>query len=152
MKVKMASVIMLVAIGMLFCISCSDNNDLSVLDAGTGIALIREESFFCDYMIQGDKIFFTYAVVLENYTTSNFYIEYYINASFSRSETKGWLGYQRYYEGHFTTAENSIYLKSGEKKTVVLQFEGDYLGGAVNTNMKPPTELMMLQTIESSQK
>ena len=135
------------ATGLCLLISCGDYYEAETLDAGTGIAVLREESYFRDYTIQGDRIQFNYVIVLENYTPSNFYIQNYIDASFPRKEIKGWLGYQKYYKGCFEESKE-VYLRAGEKKTVVLQFEGEYLGGPVNTGMNPPTKLIMMQSIE----
>lgn len=142
---KMLSFLCIVVLFFQMFSACTAKEESEVLNAGTGINVLRDESYFAEYTIQGDRVSFDYVITFSNYAESDIHIKYFVYASFARSETNKWLQYEKFYKGYIKESEEGFYLKTGETKSVTLTFEGTYLGGAVNTNMKPPLEIMMLQ-------
>ncbi len=102
---------------------------------------IAEESYFVDYEIIGDTVKFRYSICFENNSDEDDTIS--ILAKFKKSELKDWIKADEFIFGCDETGER-LYeeIKKGEKKNVVFVFEGEYLGGEVNTNLSFPDEIM----------
>jgi len=107
---------------------------------------IPEESTFVDYVIDGDRIRFRYSVCFKNGTKDDQCIS--LSATFRRDELSEWVKYEPLFEGCDESGERlETVIRSGEKKKVLYVFEGEYLGGPVNTRLSFPEYLTLVNRI-----
>ncbi len=110
-------------------------------DENNTLRWIAEESCFVDYEIVEDTVKFRYSICFENNSDEDDTIS--ILAKFKKSELKDWIKADEFIFGCDETGERlHEKIKQGEKKNVVFVFEGEYLGGEVNTNLSFPDEIM----------
>lgn len=107
---------------------------------------IEEESYFVDYEITDSGLIkFRYSICYQNFFDRD--VEIAITVDFKKRDLKGWAKELESHEGFVGCDENGerLYsiIKTGEKRNVVYTFEGEYLGGSVNTNLSFPDNLMM---------
>lgn len=124
--------------------ACEQSSTPGIISAGTGINIVLDESYFVGYTVNGDTVFFDYALTFENTTDDDFRIPY-VDVSFSRNKLRGWIRYEKFYSGYEKETGTDFFLHAGERKTVVLSFKGEYLGGEV-TDAGTPLRIMLLQT------
>ena len=136
MKFKRIICMIIVVADLLFLASCrfipaglTETND----NTETGF-WIRNESYFVDYTIKGDKIQFRYSFCFQNLSDYDM-ILYAFSATFRKRDLKGWLKYEKGIEGVLDNGEDKVLLPTGQKMNVVLVFEGEYLGGEVNEDV-----------------
>ncbi len=109
---------------------------------------VPEECYFVDYEIDGNRIKFRYAFTWFNDTDDDTMVEGF-QCKFKRSEIKKWLDPDK--DGNWLPAKNEIgddsvafIVPANSKCTVVLTFEGEYLGGEVNENLSYPIDCLMV--------
>ena len=101
-----------------------------------------EKSHFVDYEINGERIKFRYSINFVNCSGED--EELSISAAFKPNELKGWIkmdsniGYDQ--NGEMLSAA----IKANSSADVVFTFEGEYLGGEVNTNLSFPETLVIM--------
>ncbi len=104
---------------------------------------IPEESSFVDYAIHDGRVEFRYSVCFVNGTDEDQIVS--LSANFAESELDGWLSYKPLMDGLDESGERSeTLIKRGEKTNVIYTFEGEYLGGPVNTQLSFPEELLIV--------
>lgn len=102
---------------------------------------IPEESYFVDYEINGNKIKFQYSICFENKDDEE--TEFMLSAKFKKSELEGWIKYEKFFDGMDENGESSYRkIPPHTKMNMSFYFEGDYLGGEVNTHISFPEELL----------
>ena len=108
----------------------------------TSISWEPEKSHFVDYEINGDRIKFRYSIHFVNCSGED--EEVSISAIFKSNELKGWIkvdsniGYDKNGEMLRST------IKANSSADIVFTFEGEYLGGEVNTNLSFPETLVIM--------
>ena len=106
------------------------------------ISWLPEESHFVDYEIVDGKVRFRYAICFENKAEHAVGIK--IAAKFMNEELEGWCQYTDFFEGYDENNEwDYKSIQSGEKVQYIYTFEGEYLGGTVNTSLSFPEELLV---------
>lgn len=133
-------IIFLLAFMVVTMCSCNANSEPSKL------RIVKEESYFAGYEIKGDRVIFSYSICFANDYEEDFDILF--SARFKKSELKGWFERDEkdtsFISGSPVIGEwKNFIIKSGEKKNVLLYFEGQYLGGEVNENLSFPLEIML---------
>lgn len=115
-------------------------------NSANGLDWLQEESYFVDYMIDGDVVRFRYLFTFENTYHRDMIISF-PQVTFSRKELKGWLEYKDPYIGVNEDGTTDNYIPAGEKVSIILTFEGNYLGGEVNTALSVPDSIMFGQRL-----
>lgn len=148
MKRKLVICMIIVVSNILILTSCNfDSFGLSETKGDTESGFwIRNESYFVDYAIEGDRIQFRYSFCFQNLSDYDL-ILYSIGARFRKRDLKDWLKYEKRFDGVPDNSDHEIHLKSGQKMNVVLVFEGEYLGGEVNKDIYIK-RIIMAQRIE----
>lgn len=131
---------------LLICIFLCACNSPETVDSPNGLNWIPEESYFVDYSIEGDRVKFRYLFTYENTTDVDMIIKY-PRVTFMRKGLRGWLEYQNGYSGTNEDGTTKIYSSAGEKVSFVLTFEGEYLGGDVNTKIVPSSIIFMQELL-----
>ena len=139
-RVFLKTVCALLAVVLVTMCGCHTNSEPSKL------RIVKEESYFAGYEIKGDRVIFSYSICFANDYEEDFDILF--SARFKKSELKGWFERDEkdtsFISGSPVIGEwKNFIIKSGEKKNVLLYFEGQYLGGEVNENLSFPLEIML---------
>lgn len=104
---------------------------------------IPEESGFLNYEIIGKKIIFSYSICFVNDSNEEQTVS--LSAKFKPKELKGWVKETGFFIGNDEKGNllnEKIPARSKEKLTFF--FEGEYLGGKVNTNLSFPDEIILM--------
>ncbi len=138
MKYKIISCLLsLVTIATLFT-ACYNSKHTEV-----GFRWVREKSYFVDYKINGNKIKFEYAIYFINPEDEP--VEIAISAKFKKAELDGWLKYENFFDGLDENGERKYgKVLPNEEKYINFYFEGEYLGGEINTKLSFPDDLMVV--------
>lgn len=138
MKKLSVIILTLVLISILsVCLFLSYNSE----DESTTLEWNPENSYFLDYKIKNNRITFRYVIEFKN--KSDTALSFQIGVKFSKKDTKGWLKNEFLIGDTDYTDENGYFpLDSNEKESIVFSFEGEYLGGNVNTNLSFPEEIL----------
>lgn len=136
----LSTVIILLGIGgiILYSILQSPQTD----DLNDTLHWLPDESYFVDYEIVDNTVKFRYSICFVNGTERDCGVK--VSAKFKEEELSNWIKNVDFFEGHSKNGEWSYCeIKSGEKINLVLTFEGEYLGGSVNTDLSFPEELIL---------
>ncbi|MGN0179301.1 MAG: hypothetical protein ACI4DY_07675 [Monoglobaceae bacterium] len=131
------SILLIIVLGGCF----NYNNGYS--EESTSLEWFPDESHFVDYKIVGKKVVFRYSIAFQNNCECD--VAFDIGAKFYKKDTRGWLKNNEILLGQSDCEKEEngyIPLRRNEKKSIVFSFEGDYLGGKVNTNLSFPEELV----------
>ena len=131
------------ALALFVCSSCSIIDKQDAQTESNGFCWKREEGRLIDYTISEDTIQFRYEVSFENNSEDDIILSC-LTASFPRSQLRGWLRYEKYYDGVLESGDFSVTIKAGEKATVIYVFSGEYLGGPVPEKLSI-SSIVMLQ-------
>lgn len=116
-------------------------------DAGstTSWQWIREESYLVDIALDADNgtVAILYSFCFSN-PTENPYALAPISANFARKDLAGWIDYQQFYVGKRLDDNYYTILEPQQTTNVIYSFEGEYIGGEVNTHIAPPAEIMYM--------
>ncbi len=103
------------------------------------------KSGFVDYEIKGERVYFNYEICFTNHSEEDIIIS--VAAIFKRKELKGWVKQEELSNGFWSEDENGdiaqYRIPAKTEKSVVLNFDGQYLGGEVNTNLSFPEDLIL---------
>ena len=116
------------------------------IDSKNGLRWIKDESYFVDYTIDGEKIIFKYALTFENSAERDILVSY-PSVSFYMIQTIRWIEYERFYDGRLEDGSEEFIIHAGERLCLIFSFEGKYVGGEVNENLGPPKTVMFMQDI-----
>ena len=130
---KYCIIILLIIIISIF-VQCAPISSSEPNEEFGGNRWIEEESGFLDYTIVDETIQFRYLFCFQNDTEYDLTFNAFA-AKFKKRDLKGWLQYEKFFNGTLENGENSVTVKAGEKKNLALIFEGEYLGGTVNENL-----------------
>lgn len=122
----------------------------SGIDSRNGLRWIKDESYFVDYTIDGEKIIFKYALTFENSAEEDILIRY-PTVYFYRFQLWGWMEHQNGYKGKCEDGSSEFIVPAGESRCVICVFEGKYLGGTVKTDLGYPKTVMFIQDIVKEQ-
>ena len=104
---------------------------------------LPEESYFVDYEILGDKVRFRYAICFVNNSGDDCNIQ--ISAKFHREDLVGWTNQYGFLDACDENGDwNYRKILDGEKAVFTYCFTVPYTGGAVNTDMEFPEEIILV--------
>lgn len=133
----------IVGVAMFFILNSPNTNDVD-----SDIHWLPEESYFVDYEVVDGKVRFRYAICFVN--NSEYDVGIKLSARFKADELGGWIKYSSFFEGYDENGEwDYRIINHGEKVQYIYTFEGEFLGGAVNTNLSFPEELILAQSFAS---
>lgn len=115
-------------------------------ESNNSLYWIKEDGRFIDYSIYGETIAFRYLVSFKNNSDHDLIITA-PTVYFQKKDMQGWIDYHDSLESSFPNDEHNVLIKSGEKKDIILEFEGPYSGGVVNENISPPDKIIFIQKI-----
>lgn len=142
----MRKFVQILALILGFCalVSCSSAKEPE--DLSDTFQYLPDKSYFVNYEIDGNTVRFRYSICFVNNTKEN--MEVNLSAQFQKSELRGWIKYEAFYDGCDETGE-MLYetVKAGETKHITFVFEGEYLGGDVNEALSFPEEILLVTKI-----
>ncbi len=104
---------------------------------------IPEESHFVDYKIVDDKIIFSYSICFVNDSQDEQSVS--LSAKFHKKETNEWIKNNGFFFGNDKYGELlSEKIAPKTKKNIIFYFDGEYLGGVVNTKLSFPYEIVLM--------
>lgn len=140
LTVSIITVLLLIigCMSMLLFLSSNTLND----EGKSDFYWIEEESYFVDYVIENNKIVFSYSINFVNNSDSDVSVS--VSTKFRKSEICKWIKYQDYFIG-YDEYGNMKYetIKAGEQKNIIFYFEGDFISDNINTKLSFPNELII---------
>lgn len=110
-------------------------------DSGT-LFWVPEESQFVDYTINGDQVTFRYAICFINDSTDNYSIK--LSAKFHAEDLSGWTDQCDFLDARDASGEwNDREVPGNHKVVHIYSFSVPYSGGAVNTDISFPEEIIL---------
>ena len=107
-----------------------------------GLEWVREESRLLDYEINEDRITVRYSVRMVNHDPDVDWELKFFALKFTPKAVTGWLKYEDSYNCALENGDDSMVLKGGATKDVVLVFEGEYFHGEVPDDLPVPRNLL----------
>lgn len=103
---------------------------------------VEEESHFVDYTANGDQVTFRYAICFINDSKDDVSIKLF--AKFHTKDLQGWSSQQDFIEACNESGDwDYREIRSGEKAVFTYYFTVPYTGGAVNTDIEFPEEILL---------
>lgn len=124
-----------VAFVLLVITSCSSTM-ISSEECLGGLSLVEEECRIIDYTIDGDTIRFRYMLRFENRSRYDCKVGEF-DAEFQEDDMTGWLKPREVNFVGYETKDKYQTIRAGDTTDLIVTYEGTYLGGEVNMNLRP---------------
>ena len=138
--------LILFACYLLICFVVSLGEMPEVTEPG-GVEWVREESRLLDYEVEGDRITVRYTVRLVNHDPDVDWEIKYPTMKFTPKAVMGWLKYEDYYMCTLEDGGETLILERGERKDIILVFEGEYFHGEVPEDLPVPRDLLYMMSV-----
>lgn len=142
-RIKTIAIFLVVVLFLWFMLSCTitiisymNNRE----DFSTGLHYIADECRLIDYEITGDKVRFRYEMCWHSDSEYDLKL-WQFAVKFREMDTAGWLENEGFLFGELDAQDDYCIIRSGDTIYVTLVFEGNYLGGSVNTNLTKPDKV-----------
>ena len=123
-----------IAVLLMLMTSCASLGDQ--FSQTSTLLLIEEECRIIDYTIDGDTIRFRYMLQFENRSRYDCKIGEF-DAEFQEDDMTGWLTPREVSFVGYETKDKYQTIRAGETTDLIVTYEGTYLGGEVNMNLRP---------------
>ena len=119
------------------------------VDTENTLHWLPEESYFVDYEIIGNDVLFRYAICFVNNSGDDCSIS--ISAKFYRKDLAGWTNNSGFIKACNESGDwDYREIRNGEKTVFTYCFTVPYTGGAVNTDIEFPEEILLSMELGES--
>lgn len=117
-----------------FITGCADEDTASTPDTEY-FAWIQEESMLVDVKIEDNNVQLFYSICFDNRYDHGVTVSSVV-AKFSQYDLLGWLHYQDAFVAETTDGCNSVIIPPETKMSVTFIFQGEYLGGEIDEDLR----------------